>query len=180
MFGMFTKKLAFSSTLYICRFLSKSVLSILHVELWVVMLIWVKFHHVSDTLILSLIVRYTWWYVFVAISSVLKKVEIIEDAKECFSQDDTLLEILSGISFPDLSSLPWTLVNGCSLQIQKSPGQAGPRGKTAVGHWAFRQQFSSVLLFHFFVCACFIFLLLSVGWFHYRLSPHGGEHRHTW
>ena len=30
---MFTKKLAFSSTLYICRFLSKSVLSILHIEL---------------------------------------------------------------------------------------------------------------------------------------------------
>ena len=28
-----------------------------------------------------------------------------EDTKECFSQDDTLLEILSGISFPDLSSL---------------------------------------------------------------------------
>ena len=59
-----------------------------------------------------------------------------EDTKECFSQDDALLEILSGISFPDLSSLPSTLVNGCSLQIQKSPGQAGPRGKMlwAIGH----------------------------------------------
>lgn len=74
---------------------------------------------------------------FVARSSVLEEVGIIEEAKECFSQEDSLLRVLSGVFSPDLSSLALNVSERTlAPQVQKSPWQAGPRSRMlwATGH----------------------------------------------
>ena len=59
---------------------------------------------------------------FVARSSLLEEVGTIEEAKECFSREDSLLGVLSGVFSPDLSSLALNVSERTlAPRVQKSP-----------------------------------------------------------
>lgn len=91
----------------------------------------------------------------------LEGVEIISGH---FSKEESFLRILRGAFFPYfLSALS---VSGRALApcMQKPERQLGPRQNACLsGRWAPRQPSPSILPFHSFLYACFIFLLFSAG-----------------